>query len=183
MSLKSGYVARSTDFGETWGDFTERALVNETAYLYLPSGKAIAMIRRGDKGVSLWQADSCDGGRTWSATRGITGYMEHPADLLLLQSGKILLTYGRRRPPFGVHAMLSHDEGETWDTKHKIALVSDGENRDLGYPSSVQLDDGTICTADYSYQDLFAVSKESRGYPSWGMHTALVRNREEDILP
>ena len=109
--------------------------------------------------------------------------MEHPADLLLLQSGNILLTYGRRRPPYGIQAMLSHDQGETWDTKHKIALVSDAENMEVGYPSSVQLDDGTICTAYYSYQDMFHIAERYRGHSSWGLHTAVVRYGEEDILP
>ena len=183
LSLKSEFLARSTDFGQTWGDFTKRALNNETAYLYLPSGKAISMIRRNEKGVSLWQADSFDGGRTWGEPRQITGYMEHPADLILLQSGKILLTYGRRRPPYGIQAMLSYDEGENWDTKHKITLVSDAEDMEVGYPSSVQLDDGTICTAYYSYQDLFHITDRYRGYNSWGLHTAAVRYQEEDLLP
>jgi len=175
LNLRSGYIARSTDFGKTWGDFTKRPLSNETAYLYLPSGRAIAMIRRNEKGFSLWQTDSVDGGRTWGKVRQITGYMEHPADLLLLQSGKILLTYGRRHPPFGIEAMLSYDEGKTWDIKHKIMLVGDAENGEVGYPSSVQLDDGTICTAYYSYQ--------GQGYKGWGLHTALLRYQEADILP
>jgi hypothetical protein len=182
LSLKTGHIARSTDFGKTWGDITPRTLNNETAYLYLPSGKAICMIRRNEEGYSLWQADSSDGGRTWGDARKITGYMEHPADLLL-ESGNTLLTYGRRRSPYGIQAMLSYDEGESWDTKHRVTLVCDAEDMEVGYPSSVQLDDGTICTAYYSYQDLFHITDRFRGYHSWGLHTAVVRYREEDILP
>ena len=54
---------------------------------------------------------------------------------------------------------------------------------DLGYPSSVQLGDGTIWTAYYAYQDPFHISERYRGYPSRELHTAVVRCREEDFLP
>lgn len=101
-----------------------------------------------------------------------------PADLLLLDSGKTLLTYGRRVVPCGVRGMLSHDEGETWDSEHKITLPADSADNATGHPSSVQLDDGTICTAFYVC--------ESLAYGTWGRlgpSAWLIRYREEDILP
>ena len=179
------WLYRSWDGGRTWGDRTLIGVpFNETSVLRLPSGKLLAGLRscRADEDA-VWVSDSPDEGRTWSEPRRVAGYMEHPADLLLLQSGSILLTYGRRRSPYGIQAILSYDEGKTWDTKHRITLVCDAEDMEVGYPSSVQLDDGTICTAYYSYQDLFHISDRFRGYNSWGLHTALVRYREEDILP
>ena len=178
------WLYRSSDGGRTWGDSTLIGVpFNETSVLTLPSGKLLAALRIYGADETLWVCGSFDEGRTWSEPRKVTGYMEHPADLLLLQSGKILLTYGRRRSPYGIQAMLSYDDGETWDTEHKITLVCDAENMEVGYPSSVQLDDGTICTAYYSYQDLFHITDRFRGYNSWGLHTAVVRYREEDILP
>jgi len=191
----SSWIYRSRDGGETWGDVTRIADgFNETALLYLPCGKLIAMLRvdhRGSRaseavqykdsdtgqwvaGRSVWQSNSLDGGYTWSEPKQITGAEEHPADLLLLKSGKILLTYGHRIAPMGVRGMLSYDEGETWDTGHKITFAADSANNGCGYPSSVQLDDGTICTA-------FCL-KHSLAYERLGPHAALIRYREEDMI-
>ena len=69
------------------------------------------------------------------------------------------MTYGYRRPPLGVRACLSSDCGKTWDLANEIVLRLDGgtppeQNRkvadaDLGYPTSVQLADGSIFTVYY----------------------------------
>jgi hypothetical protein len=191
----SSWVRRSHDGGETWTGITRIASgFNETALMRLPSGKLIAMMRVDHRsrpasetkyqdsdtgkwvgGRSVWQSDSLDGGYTWSEPKQITGAEEHPADLLLLKSGKILLTYGERMVPRGVRGMISYDEGETWDRKHIITLAADSANNGCGYPSSVQLDDGTICTA-------FCL-KHSLAYENLGPHAALLRYHEEDILP
>jgi hypothetical protein len=191
----SSWIYRSRNGGETWVDITRIAEgFNETALMHLPSGKLIAMMRVDHRsrpasetkyqdsdtgawvgGRSVWQSDSLDGGYTWNEPKQVTGAEEHPADLLLLQSGKILLTYGHRMVPHGVRGMISYDEGETWDTEHEITLAADSADNGCGYPSSVQLDDGTICTA-------FCV-KHSLAYERLGPHGALLRYREEDILP
>ena len=113
------------------------------------------MLRREYKdssGADLWQAESWDAGYTWSAPRRITEHKEHPADLLRLADGRILLAYGHRKPPFGVRAMVSHDDGATWDVGHKITLVAECTSGDCGYPSSVQRDDGKILTAYYAHE-------------------------------
>ena len=45
--------------------------------------------------------------------------------------------------------MFSYDEGKTWDAGHDIYV--NGVNLDLGYPSSVELDDGSILTVFYAH--------------------------------
>jgi len=45
--------------------------------------------------------------------------------------------------------VLSSDGGNTWDKDDEIVLRANGGNLDLGYPSSVQLPDGSILTAYY----------------------------------
>ena len=40
----------------------------------------------------------------------------------------------------------------TWDLQHEIVLRADGENTDLGYPSSLQLADGRIMTFYYLHE-------------------------------
>ena len=62
----------------------------------------------------------------------------------------MLCTYGHRRRPFGVHACASRDGGRTWNIQQEIVLTRDPSNFDFGYPSSVQLSDGTIFTAWYN---------------------------------
>ena len=108
---------------------------------------------RSEIGGHLATTSSTDGGRTWSNAVQITQDKEHPGDLLLLKNGDVLLTYGERNKPFGVHAMLSHDRGKTWDEGSKIVLADDAASTDCGYPSSVQLSNGKIVTVYYQVDD------------------------------
>ena len=153
-------VMRSSDGGKSWGDPVTAALdplgfvsFEEPSLLYLPSGKLICMIRVHrlavqEYGYYLYQTDSYDQGKTWSTPRR-TPIWGHPPHMVHLSSGNILCVYGYRRLPFGIRACLSHDEGETWDIQNELILRADGIDRDLGYPTSVQLPDGTIFTVWY----------------------------------
>ena len=58
------------------------------------------------------QAESTDGGKSWSTPRSI-GVWGLPSFLLRLSSGELVMTYGHRRPPFGNQARLSADHGRT----------------------------------------------------------------------
>ena len=71
--------------------------------------------------------------------------------LMKLADGRLLMTYGYRRQPLGVQARVSDDNGETWS---EPALIYDqGKSSDLGYPSTVQLDDGSLITVWYELQE------------------------------
>jgi len=101
---------------------------------------------------------SPDCGRTWESVlkTPVWGYPQH---LLPLRDGRLLMTYGYRRPPLGVRACLSADCGKTWDLANEIVLRMDGgtskgqsrkvADADLGYPTSVQLADGSIFSVYY----------------------------------
>ena len=153
-------VMRSQDGGRSWGEPTTviRDLLgqmdfNEPSLLYLPSGKLICMMRahrarEQEYGYFLYQSDSDDLGQTWSPVRR-TLIWGHPPHLLRLQSGNILCVYGYRRPPYGVRACLSHDDGQTWDLENELILRCDGIDADVGYPTSIQLADGRIFTVWY----------------------------------
>ncbi len=95
----------------------------------------------------LRQTESTDGGKTWTTTHKTPIY-GYPPHLLQLKNGWLLVAYGVRREPFGEHACLSKDGGKTWDVEHEITLRT-APNSDLGYPSSVQLEDGSILTVYY----------------------------------
>ncbi|MGD9510541.1 MAG: sialidase family protein [Geminicoccaceae bacterium] len=134
------YVLRSADGGASWGpaigvaDLPDRRF-EEPAPLLLPSGRILLLLRE-NAGRSLWRSWSDDGGLSWAIPEptGIDGY---PGHLTLLPDGRILCTYGFRRPPYAIRAVLSDDQGASW-TAQPIAIRSNLPSRDLGYPCTVR---------------------------------------------
>jgi hypothetical protein len=142
-------ILRSRDGGATWGE-PARVLADasELALCALPDGRLAGAVRRklGDVAVVI----SDDHGTTWSAPVATTRVDEHPADLCVMRgSGRLLLTFGRRIRPLGCGALVSADGGATWDRDHEVLLAGDGIGNDVGYPSTVQVDDGTLVTVAY----------------------------------
>ncbi len=135
------------------GDPAHKLEVTEENWLHLMRSGGVWMLARIQGGDDfMWQAFSEDGGRTWRQVK--TGIRGHPpSSVLRLQDGRLLLTYGYRHRPYGIRAVLSDDDGRTWDTKHVLVLRADGAGPDLGYPRSVQLRDGAIVTLYYFMVD------------------------------
>jgi sialidase-1 len=94
------------------------------------------------------QCESSDGGKTWSEPRAI-GVWGLPSHLLRLGDGRLLMTYGYRREPFGNQARWSEDHGRTWS--QPLTISGDGKSGDLGYPSTVELAPGRFATLWYEY--------------------------------
>ena len=155
---------RSTDDGRTWQllgtvptpDDVVDANFHEPHVVELPSGKLIGLIRyeqrEGSKaydGFSMFQSESEDGGRTWSEAHH-TGIYGSPPHLIRHSSGALVCVYGYRKPPHGERAMISYDDGRTWDADW---VISDAPAKDLGYPCSVEMPDGRILTVYYQYLD------------------------------
>lgn len=171
-------LARSRDGGRTWGDESLVAVKhNETAFAFLPNGRLLAAARSESGHIATLYSD--DQGRTWSKPQQVTRDGEHPADLTVLASGTIQLTFGRRIRPMGCGVLLSHDNGRSWDTAHEVLLAGDGVgNGDLGYPSTVQMADGTIVTALYYASG----SETGSDWGGWGdVSCQAVHYREADI--
>jgi len=70
-----------------------------------------------------------------------------PSHLLRLNDGRLLMSYGHRRKPFGNQARVSDDHGKTWS--EPMIVSGDGAGGDLGYPTTVQLNDGSLVTVWY----------------------------------
>jgi sialidase-1 len=96
----------------------------------------------------LYQAVSYDDGRSWTGLHE-TPMWGHPAHVLALADGRLVCTYGYRRPPFGVRACVSYDGGCSWAIEREFVLRDDGGSRDLGYPSTAELPDGRLLTVYY----------------------------------
>jgi Neuraminidase (sialidase) len=175
---------RSSDGGRTWSAPQRIADdYGETSLLALPDGTLLAAVRHTRRGiVAITRSE--DEGRTWSAPQPVTTPVQMPGDLLALADGRVLLTYGRRIAPFGVRAILSRDGGRTWHTQRRVTLVADSITRDCGYPSSVQLADGSIVTAYYAAESS-GFWKGSFGWhagaDTLGPHAAVVKYRPEDL--
>lgn len=107
--------------------------------------------KQGNRAFTLWQSESHDGGRTWTEPRRLLEPNGGaPSHLLRHSSGVIISTYSYRKAPFGIRAMISRDEGKTWEMAGQLY---EGKDCDLGYPSTVELKDGSLLTAFYAGQD------------------------------
>lgn len=149
-------AVESKDDGLSWnwlseipgrpGDDVERDY-HELHAVESDDGRIIAQIRHQGKVDKNWtlQTESTDGGKTWTIPRAITFGI--PSQLLKLRDGRLLMTYGHRRLPFGNQARLSTDHGRTWS--EPMIVSGDGTVGDLGYPSTVELADGTLLTVWY----------------------------------
>ncbi len=157
---RDSLLYRSSDGGRTWGDASVigGGNYNETDVLVPTSGPWLALCRTAafhtdEPGVNL-QANvrlfsSEDRGRTWAAGEHLSQPAQHPGHLLELADGRILATYGSRLPCLrGVLGRVSEDGGVNWC--HPFVVVAGLGEKDLGYPSSVQVPGGDIVTAYYT---------------------------------
>jgi sialidase-1 len=146
------WLFRSKDNGRTWGEPTLMGKhYNETGIVALRDGRVLAALRS-EKGGHIAIAESNDQGKNWTAPVQITKDLEHPGDLIQLRDGRVLLTYGERNAPRGVHAILSAD-GHSLDNSKPIVLADDAPVTDCGYPSSVEVGGGKIVTVYYQVDD------------------------------
>lgn len=110
--------------------------------------RVVVQIRNHNKanpGETL-QSESFDGGKSWSIPHPI-GVWGLPSFLLRLGDGRLLMTYGHRRKPLGNQARVSRDHGQTWS--EAMVISGDGTSTDLGYPSTVELADGSLLSLWY----------------------------------
>jgi Neuraminidase (sialidase) len=146
----------SADDGQSWqwlAHITPRGGDTHTEYHELHAvetsdKRIIAQIRNHNatnQGETL-QCESSDGGKSWTTPKSI-GVWGLPSHLVKLRDGRLLMTYGHRRAPLGNQARVSTDHGRTWS--EPIVLYGEGITGDLGYPSTVELADGTLLSVWY----------------------------------
>jgi len=171
-----GYVRFSNNEGRAWSGeikVPEWYAVNEVAFARARNGDIVAACRTdnperfkkeidhyGGLGVSV----SRDDGRTWSKLSMLYEWGRHHPSLLQMPNGHLVMTYVVRKgyvdtkdglPQFGIEAVISRDNGQTWDLDHRYLLhcwPGNRKVRERWWPSSqatssVLLPDGWILTA------------------------------------
>ncbi|MBI1346561.1 exo-alpha-sialidase [bacterium] len=149
-------VCESTDDGVSWQRLAEIPTREGDDYLQYhelhaveaTNGTIICHIRNhntANKHETL-QCESTDGGKTWTTPHSI-GVWGYPSHLLRLKGGRLLMSYGHRRAPLGNQVRISDDQGKTWSPA--LIINGDATSSDMGYPSTVECDDGTLVTVWY----------------------------------
>lgn len=129
----------------------KKLLLCEPYAFQLDDGKIICQIRV-EPSFTTYQSVSYDNGRSWTAPSPILPTKGGaPAHIIRHSSGTLISVYGCREFPFGIKAMFSKDGGESWDTEHRI--YSNDVTGDIGYPSTVELSDGSLLTVFYARPD------------------------------
>lgn len=153
LTGESSFVGEITGFDEDG----ENLFPCEPYALQMPSGKLICHIRvqRGGENriFTTYQSESPDFGKTWTKPHRIMGITEGaPSHLLLHSSGALICTYSHRdaQPLNSIKAIFSYDEGTTWS---EPSVISEDAvwTRDHGYPTSVELSDGSVLTVFYAH--------------------------------
>lgn len=162
---------KSTDGGKTWSDKSpvtvnyaapvNTSFFNETDMHRFGSGRIIAVSRfssvypkqdttapPGEEGGTHLRIFALDEATLkWTEESEFLGYHNVHPQLLELRDGRLLCSHGVRFFPFGAQAVLSADEGRTWDVDHPCVLAWFSWNSSCGYPHTVEMPDGSLLTA------------------------------------
>jgi len=149
-------VCESTDDGQSWQRLAPIPIrkgdnpkdYHELHGVEATNGMLIVHIRNHNpkNNRETLQTESKDGGKTWTEPHAI-GVWGLPSHLMRLNDGRLLMSYGHRRKPYGNQARVSDDHGKSWS--EPITISGDGIGHDLGYPTTVQLDDDSLVTVWY----------------------------------
>ncbi len=157
-------VAESLDDGRSWkiigkippapgdrlGEYHELHMVEAA------DGRLVAQIRNHNSQhhYETLQSESHDGGKTWTPAHSI-GVWGFPSHLLRLSDGRLMMTYSYRgdlhtpKEPNRILVRISEDAGESWSGAAVVA--GDFPHLDFGYPSSVELGNGSFLTIWYQH--------------------------------
>ena len=165
-ALASCGLVRSTDQGETWKFFSETACEPEKNFLEpnlfrTKSGRLITLIRTQtdylkpgvdfeDTYLNMHLSVSEDNGASFGPAKEIKSiFASSPFHALQLESGKVFISYGYRKKPFGIRGKICGGELEDLDSAPEIIFCDNAPNGDLGYPHAAQLKDGRILLSYY----------------------------------
>ncbi len=123
----------------------------------LEDGDIVTAIRsKGSKRNNCWVDiyKSDNNGKTWKYVAQPvpdTGEGGNPGSLIKLNDQRLVMTYGSRKTPYGIFAVISENGGDLWSDP--ILLRESFGNHDIGYTRSVLREDGKVVTAYYINDD------------------------------
>ncbi len=178
LDLEHGFISafESEDEGRSWKFLSDVIFpecctynnLHEPYAIELENGTILGIIRvQGEEIVpalgdmcddlkqykfTMFKTFSHDGGLSWDDPEPM-GFLGAPPHMLLHSSGAIVLTYSRRKVGTqGIFARISHDGGVTFSEETLIG--PEAYVWDQGYPSTAELDDGSLVTVYYQrYED------------------------------
>ncbi len=148
---KQALALVSSDDGLTWERISDMDLrPGEMHAVQAANGDIVVQVRdkvvvAGRKEQNTSQIISTDGGKSWSDKRKIA--LGYPPHLIRLEDNTLLMTYGWRKAPYGIRGRFSSDNGESWSGE--FIITDDAASWDLGYPTTVELQNGTLLTVWY----------------------------------
>jgi hypothetical protein len=172
-----GLIRFSPDEGRTWSEaipVPEWRGICEVVLTRAKNGDLVAACRSdgprkyqkilGDHASGLGVSISKDNGHTWSKVNLLYNWGRHHPSPVVLANGDIVMSYvvrvGYHRTPedypqYGIEAVVSHDNGQTWDLDHRYILTTwkatrSGPNawfQSSQATSTVLLPDGSLLTA------------------------------------
>lgn len=151
------YLMKSDDGGVTWemlsimadGRAAEEPYdCHEPFVLRTGEETLLCFIRCYGEGGLMRMCSSQDNGTSWSepVETAVWGF---PQAALQLEDGRIVLAYGYRREPFGVRARILGPDLSGVHGTEELVLRDDGAGGDLGYPTIVAREDGTVLIGYY----------------------------------
>jgi hypothetical protein len=157
-----GFFSQTVTFRTNSGRLLHPVRVDRTGpHWHIPGTPQKLAAERGDQGDRMMLWESSDNGKTFRKhrTHGNFGhYGEMYPRFLQLNDGRLLLTFTVRSNAtdgheLGLRAILSNDQGRTWDFEHDRIVISDVNHGASGggFGNTVQLEDGTLVSV-YSYR-------------------------------
>ena len=169
----------SNDSGRTWDDpihippfwdpsschfhgFSEGAITrarNGDLIVALRTGYAKGYANYNDHWRRIVITRSADNGKTWVDGQVYFNYGKVHSDLITLANGDLLLTYAVRIGELdgekyqGIEAVLSHDNGKTWDWRNRFYLFRWNMMPAMHSPQTVLLPDGRLFTVYLYHYD------------------------------
>lgn len=158
LEKDSVWFYKSYDSGESWQQVSkiphpewlkENEFFCEPHVIELDDGTILGAFRIEGR-FEIATATSSDGGKTWDNIK-ISGLKGSPPHLYKASNGIILMSYGKRVDAKEERVAISYDNGKTWK---KDFLLNSAENADMGYTSTVELDNGEFLSIYYDrYMD------------------------------
>ncbi len=157
-----GFFSQTVTFRTPSGRLLHPVRVDRTGpHWHIPGTPKVLVKESGDQGDRMMLWESADNGRTFAKHRedGTLGtYGEMYPRFLTLKDGRLLLTFTVRSNStdghgLGLRAIISTDEGRTWDFNQDRIVISDVNHGASGggFGNTIQLPEGDLVSV-YSYR-------------------------------